>query len=163
MEYPIMRSLFAPGSAAALLLAGGLALGITGCNSDSRKADAGLARAGGEPVTDGQGGAVRLYTEGDEDTGRQRISQARPAAARASAGEIEMNIMSMTIPSNEEMLLLEARGPIEVRANEPFEYQVDVTNVSDRPLADITIREVNSENLEFVATDPEAEMSENEG
>jgi len=139
---------------ASVILAAGLALSLAACGSDTRKASAGLARIDETSESD----ASRLYVPADQEEARgdDRMSRARAASARASAGEVEMNVFSITIPSDEEMLLLEARGPVEVRPNEPFEYEVDVTNVSDHPLANIKISEHNSDNIEFLASYPEA-------
>lgn len=145
--------------AAGLLFAAGISLGVTGCASDSHKAEAGVARTGNDPTLTPRHDASQLYTPPDRATARgdERISRAQPASSRsANAGELEMNVFSMTLPGDGEMLLLEGRGPMEVRSGEPFEYEIDVTNTSDRPLANIIIAEHTSDNLEFLAADPES-------
>jgi uncharacterized repeat protein (TIGR01451 family) len=165
-----MRSNSTISCVSATLIASATLLSLAGCGSDTRKANAALARAEGDPLVSGEGSASHLYAPPEDrdrlvrdddrmnaDPARrdERISRARPAAARER--EMEMNVISLTIPSDEELLLLEARGPMEIRPGESFEYEVDVTNISDRPIANIEIKEHHSENLEFLSTELEGE------
>jgi len=51
--------------------------------------------------------------------------------------------------------LVERLAPKEVRAGQPFAYTLKVTNVSDKDLADVTLKELIPDNTTIQSTDPD--------
>lgn len=62
--------------------------------------------------------------------------------------------MSVSGSSGEEALRVERRDPAEIRAGQPFEYQIIVTNTSDNPVRQVVVREKTPTNMGIEQAEP---------
>ncbi len=71
-----------------------------------------------------------------------------------------MNVASLAYPTGDEAtsaLLIEERLPREVRPDQPFEYEIHVTNLTRNPLRNVVIRSEHAENLTILGSTPEGQ------
>ena len=96
--------------------------------------------AAADRSTDTRRGDVSARTrgEGEWQGERTRFTMAYPTGDRRSS-----------------VLLVEKTVPNQVRLNQPFQYEIRVTNVSDATLDDVRIREETPEGLNVTASQPE--------
>src|SRR3954469_10868169 len=82
--------------------------------------------------------SARTRGEGERQGDRTRFTMAYPTGDRRTS-----------------QLLVEKTVPNQVRLNQPFQYEIRVTNVSDATLDDVRIREETPEGLNVTASQPE--------
>ena len=70
-------------------------------------------------------------------------------------GEIKVSNMSVSGDSGEEALRVERQDPAQIRAGQPFEYQIVVTNTSDNPVRQVVVREKTPSNMGIEKTEPQ--------
>jgi uncharacterized repeat protein (TIGR01451 family) len=68
-----------------------------------------------------------------------------------------VNVSSMTVSGSggEEALRVERQGPEQIRAGQPFEYQIVVTNTSDNPVRQVVVREKHPSNMGIEQSEPQ--------
>lgn len=82
--------------------------------------------------------SARTRGEGERHGDRTRFTMAYPTGERQSS-----------------VLLIEKTVPNQVRLNQPFQYEIKVTNIADTTLDDVRIREETPEGLNVTASQPE--------
>lgn len=82
--------------------------------------------------------SARTRGEGERQGDRTRFTMAYPTGDR-----------------NSSVLLVEKTVPNQVRLNQPFQYDIKVTNITDATLDDVRIREEVPEGLNITASQPE--------
>ena len=135
-----------------------LAACIAGCESNRDDRTASSYEDGGRNtrLVDRNGDEVRTAA------GTQRAEQRRVEANVRTRGEGERQgdrtRFTMAYPTGERqgsVLLVEKTVPNQVRLNQPFQYDIKVTNITDATLDDVRIREENPEGLNITASQPE--------
>ncbi len=79
----------------------------------------------------------------------------QPVPAAAPATECGLFINSQTYPESQ-VVRIEKNMPDEVQVNSEFDYLIIVTNVSDKPLDNVTLTERIGDNFGYVNSDPAA-------
>jgi len=95
---------------------------------------------------------------------RQTMTADRPPARRTETpaprpAGAQGPLASLAYPTGEKsssVLLVEKYGPDEVRVNQPYAYEIRVTNLTDRPLAGVVIREKLPDTFKVTTSDPAA-------
>ena len=82
--------------------------------------------------------SARTRGEGERQGDRTRFTMAYPTGDR-----------------NSSVLLVEKTVPNQVRLNQPFQYEIKVTNITDATLDDVRIREEVPQGLNITASQPE--------
>ena len=101
----------------------------------------------------------RATTAGDQ----QRVSAAQGDRSRSASGtrsqrEGDRTRYSMAYPTgerNSSVMLVEKTVPSQVRLNQPFEYEIKVTNITETTLDDVKIQEQTPEGLAITAAEPQ--------
>ena len=104
---------------------------------ESTQPAAGQQRSGARAEVDTRGARAE-ERQGERTGDRQRFSMAYPTGDRKSS-----------------VLLVEKTVPNQVRLNQPFQYEIRVTNITDATLDDVRIRESTPEGLNVTASQPE--------
>jgi uncharacterized repeat protein (TIGR01451 family) len=68
---------------------------------------------------------------------------------------MKVSSMSVSGSSGEETLRVERQDPSQIRAGEPFEYQIIVTNTSENPVRHVVVREKNPSNIGIEQSEPQ--------
>lgn len=96
-------------------------------------------RGGRDPSSrSGTAGGGTSATRVQRDGGRTRYTMAYPTGDRASS-----------------VMLVEKTLPSQVRLNQPFEYEIKITNITDATLDDVRIQEQTPEGLTITSSQPE--------
>jgi len=88
-----------------------------------------------------------------------RESGACPVVIREGAN----TITRMAFPTGNaatSVVMMEKKYPSEVQVGSPFEYLIDVTNLTDCPLDDVLVTDVIPSTLKFVASAPQAQIGQ---
>ncbi len=125
-------------------------LALVGCQKN-KTADSGAA-------------SKQRYSFGyPEDRGGEKPkapAEAAPAPAPAPAdGMVSTRVAIPTGERRTSGMLIEKMAPAEVTLNQPFEYTIQVTNLTGQGLNDVTVVDTVSENYELMNATPEAERS----
>ena len=96
------------------------------------------ARATGAGSGSASGATAGTATRSQRDGDRTRFTMAYPTGDRDTS-----------------VMLVEKTLPSQVRLNQPFEYEIKVTNITEATLDDVRIQEQTPEGLAITATQPE--------
>lgn len=140
-------------SAVALLLAVVL---LAGC--DDRDTTAEVDADDPVAVSSGAGGESAGAGEADgPDKIRAAAGPATLASANEEAASGDRARFSLAYPTGDKAssaVLLEKDSPREVRVGQPYEYDIKVTNLTDKPLAGVTVVESVARGFEFESSEP---------
>ncbi|UCF42218.1 MAG: DUF11 domain-containing protein [Planctomycetota bacterium] len=99
---------------------------------------------------------------------KHEVVEPAPAVpvAKNPCAAVEMSKATQSYPVGEagvDAARLEKMAPAEVRANEPFDYRIKVTNLTDGELHNVIVKDCVPENLKVKSSTPEiSEMKEGE-
>jgi len=87
----------------------------------------------------------------------QKQQQQSSQQQQLSPPQGDLNVSSMAISggSGEEALRVERKDPAQIRAGQPFAYQIVVTNTSDNPVRQVVVREKNPNDLQIDRAKPQ--------
>ena len=101
---------------------------------------------------------VDVNTRGARDNDRAASAQPDRQSQSQSERQGDRTRFTMAYPTGDRrssVLLVEKVVPNQVRLNQPFQYEIRVTNITDATLDDVRIREETPEGLNVTASQPE--------
>jgi uncharacterized repeat protein (TIGR01451 family) len=122
-------------------------------SADAGAADSGADARGDERIASRQSGASNSNdSNGGADSGRMRTET---SPANAQDGTMRHALAVPTGDRRTSTVLVEQLLPQEARLNRPYDYKIRVTNLTDAPLAGVTVRERVPENFTINKSEPE--------
>ncbi len=137
-----------------LVLLAVMGLVLAGCDAQETE----VTRPVGEPLLE-EGPETELDAEEVETRG---VGGTMGRISPETAEEGELTRYSLAYPTGEKdtsALLIEKITPREVRANQPYEYQIRVTNLTDQPLTGVTVLESFPPGLQIERAQPQAQIT----
>lgn len=96
---------------------------------------------------------------------QQQLSQQRQPSAQQQQqssqqmsqpqGDVKVSSMAISGGEGEEALRVERKDPAQIRAGQPFAYQIVVTNTSDNPVRQVVVREKNPKDMRIDQAQPQ--------
>lgn len=119
---------------------------------EQRPAEGAYARAS---VDDGQPAAVTQRPDARSDSRRVEASATPRTEGERQGDRTRFTMAYPTGDRKSSVLLVEKSVPNQVRLNQPFQYEIKVTNITEATLDDVRIREETPEGLNVTASQPE--------
>jgi uncharacterized repeat protein (TIGR01451 family) len=140
-------------------------MSVVGCSSTQLTSGDGDMREGA-PITSGAGqrtgtAAKAAPTKAAEPAkpaaAAKPAEPAKPAAAAAPAASPRMTSATMYFPTGDRAssgLMVEERLPAQVRLNQPYTYDIIVTNLTKGTLENVTVNSLSTENMKIQSANP---------
>jgi uncharacterized repeat protein (TIGR01451 family) len=142
--------------ATSALVAVALFLSIGGCESSGDNyASADANGRGSSARLRGEEGQVAADAGGNRAERRVEASAQPKGEGKREGDRTQFTMAYPTGERNSSVLLIEKTVPNQVRLNQPFQYDIKVTNISGATLDDVRVREETPEGLSITEANPQ--------